>query len=101
MSPSDSCHDGYALREPVADLRRATPTFARSAETGPQTGDSTVVTDTGKDSMPPKPNYKFERFERQRQKAAKKAARAEAKKQKAEQEKAKRAQPESAGQVSE
>ena len=32
--------------------------------------------------MPRKPNYKFERLERQRQKAAKKAARLEAKKEK-------------------
>lgn len=34
--------------------------------------------------MPRKPNYKFERLERERQKAAKKTARREAKKEKAE-----------------
>jgi hypothetical protein len=33
--------------------------------------------------MPRKPNYKFERFERDRKKAAKKAERAEAKREKA------------------
>ncbi len=38
--------------------------------------------------MPRKPNYKFERMERDRQKAAKKAARREAKEQKAEMKKA-------------
>ena len=38
--------------------------------------------------MPRKPNYKFERMERDRQKAAKKAARLEAKREKAEQKKA-------------
>ena len=38
--------------------------------------------------MPRKPNYKFERLERQRQKAAKKAARLEAKKEKTEKRKA-------------
>ena len=41
--------------------------------------------------MPRKPNYKFERLERQRQKAAKKAARLEAKKEKAEKRKAENA----------
>ncbi len=38
--------------------------------------------------MPRKPNYKFERLERQRTKAAKKAARLEAKKEKTEKRKA-------------
>ncbi|MEC9154251.1 MAG: hypothetical protein VYA59_14775 [Pseudomonadota bacterium] len=38
--------------------------------------------------MPRKPNYKFERLERERAKAAKKAARLEAKKEKAAQKKA-------------
>ncbi len=38
--------------------------------------------------MPRKPNYKFERLERQRSKAAKKAARLEAKKEKTEKRKA-------------
>ena len=38
--------------------------------------------------MPRKPNYKFERLERQRTKAAKKAARLEAKKDKTEKRKA-------------
>ncbi len=38
--------------------------------------------------MPRKPNYKFERMERDRAKAAKKAARLEAKKEKAERRKA-------------
>ena len=38
--------------------------------------------------MPRKPNYKFERMERQRQKAAKKAARQEAKQEKADSRKA-------------
>lgn len=37
--------------------------------------------------MPRKPNYKFERMERDRAKAAKKAARLEAKKEKAERKK--------------
>ncbi len=41
--------------------------------------------------MPRKPNYKFERMERQRQKAAKKAARLEAKKEKADKRKAENA----------
>ncbi len=41
--------------------------------------------------MPRKPNYKFERVERQRQKAAKKAARIEAKKERAEKRKAENA----------
>ncbi len=41
--------------------------------------------------MPRKPNYKFERLERQRTKAAKKAARLEAKKEKAENRKAENA----------
>ncbi len=41
--------------------------------------------------MPRKPNYKFERLERQRQKAAKKAARLEAKKEKTEKRKAENA----------
>lgn len=34
--------------------------------------------------MPPKPNYKFQKLERERQKAAKKAAKAQAKKEAAE-----------------
>ena len=38
--------------------------------------------------MPRKPNYRFERFERDRAKAAKKAARLKAKQEKAEQKKA-------------
>ena len=38
--------------------------------------------------MPRKPNYKFERMERERAKAAKKAARLEAKREKAAQKKA-------------
>ena len=91
MSPSDACHDGRARREPVADHQGPTHTIVSWAETRRQADDSTVATDTGKDKMPPKPNYKFERFERQRQKAANKAARAEAKKEKAEQEKTQRA----------
>ncbi len=41
--------------------------------------------------MPRKPNYKFERLERQRAKAAKKAARLEAKNEKAEKRKAENA----------
>ncbi len=41
--------------------------------------------------MPRKPNYKFERLERQRAKDAKKAARLEAKKEKAERRKAENA----------
>ena len=41
--------------------------------------------------MPRKPNYKFERLERQRAKAAKKVARFEAKKEKAEKRKAENA----------
>ncbi len=41
--------------------------------------------------MPRRPNYKFERLERQRAKAAKKAARQEAKKEKAEKRKAENA----------
>jgi hypothetical protein len=81
--------------------------LVRPAGTGPETDHEpetdhiTVAIDTGKEGMPPKPNYKFERFERQRQKAAKKAARAEAKKEKAEQDKAKRAEPDSADRVPE
>ena len=38
--------------------------------------------------MPRKPNYKFEKIERERQKAAKKAARLEAKREQAEKKKA-------------
>ncbi len=41
--------------------------------------------------MPRKPNYKFERLERERAKAAKKTARLEAKKEKAEKRKAENA----------
>ena len=47
--------------------------------------------------MARKPNYNFERMERQRAKAAKKAARQEAKKEKAEKRKAENADPELAG----
>lgn len=42
--------------------------------------------------MPRKPNYKFERMERERAKAAKKAARLEAKREKAAQKKAESAE---------
>ena len=45
--------------------------------------------------MPRKPNYKFERMSRERNKAAKKAARLEAKKEKAEQRKLEKAGPDS------
>lgn len=43
--------------------------------------------------MPKSPNYKFERMERDRQKAAKKAARLEAKKEKADLKKAEEEEP--------
>jgi hypothetical protein len=46
--------------------------------------------------MPRKPNYRFERVERERVKAAKKAARAEAKAEKA---KASQAQPDADGEL--
>jgi len=47
--------------------------------------------------MARKPNYNFERMERQRAKAAKKAARQEAKKEKADKRKAENADPTLAG----